>query len=170
MASSPGARTVAVAHSGQRAPDPTGMASTEPPMLELCELASGKSRVLYKGHQGTVNSLAFSPDGLTLASGSSDTTVLLWDIGGVLGQKVLALNEADTEAAWALLAKLEAQPAFAAQRKLIASLATTVPFLKKHLSPAKPPAVDAIQIGHWVNDLDSEAFETRDAALLGLDK
>jgi hypothetical protein len=146
------------------------MAGAEPPTLELCELASGKSRILYKGHQGTINSLAFSPDGLTLASGSGDTTVLLWDVGGTLGQKAVALNAADIDAAWALLAKLEAQPAFVAQRKLIASPAATVPFVKKHLGAAKPPVVDAKLINKWVNDLDSETFATRDDAYRALDK
>ncbi|MCZ2343000.1 MAG: hypothetical protein LC104_14600, partial [Bacteroidales bacterium] len=33
----------------------------------------------YLGHKGLVTAIAFSPDGQTLASGSWDETVRLWD-------------------------------------------------------------------------------------------
>ncbi|MDE0186994.1 MAG: WD40 repeat domain-containing protein [Candidatus Poribacteria bacterium] len=33
-----------------------------------------------KGHAAYIASLAFSPDGSTLGSGSYDGTVLLWDV------------------------------------------------------------------------------------------
>ena len=44
-----------------------------------------KARLI--GHTGIVDSIAFSPDGHTLASGSQgqDSTVLLWDVDAILG-------------------------------------------------------------------------------------
>jgi WD40 repeat protein len=41
---------------------------------------SGKLLATFTGHRWRVTALAFSPDGKTLATGSLDTTVLLWDL------------------------------------------------------------------------------------------
>jgi WD40 repeat protein len=48
--------------------------------IQLWELASCKVRAELVGHQGTVRCLAFSLDSRLLASGSEDTTVLVWDM------------------------------------------------------------------------------------------
>ena len=47
----------------------------------LFDLATGKPSATYEGHAGLVTALAWAPDGKTLASGSTDTTVLVWEAG-----------------------------------------------------------------------------------------
>src|SRR5262249_14066614 len=44
------------------------------------DVASGKEVRRFAGHQGHVAALAFSADGKTLASGSGDGTVGVWDV------------------------------------------------------------------------------------------
>lgn len=54
---------------------------------EVCKLwnvATGKQLAALAGHTSSiVRSVAFSPDGKTLASGCSDTTIKLWDVSSV---------------------------------------------------------------------------------------
>ena len=46
----------------------------------IYDVYTGKEVDLFTGHTGIVDSVSFSPDGMTLASGSRDETVRLWDI------------------------------------------------------------------------------------------
>jgi WD40 repeat protein len=48
--------------------------------IRLHDLASGKELLRLRGHKDQITALAFSRDGKKLASGSLDTTVLVWDV------------------------------------------------------------------------------------------
>ncbi len=47
-----------------------------------------KQGIIFTGHQQTVRTVAWSPDGMTLASGADDAQLLLWGTDGTVRQRI----------------------------------------------------------------------------------
>ena len=71
-------------------PDRTRLAAGGTTGIWLYDARTGAEISLITGHSFRVNAVAFSPDGLTLASGSRDDTVRLWDVA--TGQEISILT------------------------------------------------------------------------------
>src|SRR5262249_43901280 len=115
-----------------------------------------------KGHQGYATALEFSPDGKSLASGSRDTTVLLWDMRPFTAKAKPQAMDADAEARWNDLLSADATRAYDAMCALVAAPNKVVAFLKEHLHPVAPP--DPEKVKRLIGDLDSEQFDVRKRA------
>jgi WD40 repeat protein len=59
--------------------------------LKVWDLATRKARAFYRGDTGRVMSVAFSPDGKTVAAGVRDGAIRLWDVAS--GEERLCLRE-----------------------------------------------------------------------------
>ncbi|HEX3147337.1 MAG TPA: hypothetical protein VHR66_04595 [Gemmataceae bacterium] len=51
--------------------------------MRLWDPKTGKELAVLKGHSRWVYTVAFSPDGKTLASGQQDGVILLWDVPAI---------------------------------------------------------------------------------------
>lgn len=132
--------------------------------VQLRELTSGSLRAEFTGHHGPVSSLTLSADGKILASGSSDTTVILWDLTSRAQHPPSALLARELERLWTELGSQDARRAYRAMWRLAASPQEAVAMLADKLEPEGDKAPSAADIARWIRQMDDERFATRERA------
>jgi WD40 repeat protein len=147
--------------------------TAEENIVRVFEIANGKQVASFEGHHSAITSVSFAPDGKSLASGSGDSTILLWDLVGRLRNERNAkpLTTAELEACWQDLVGADAAQAYRAVGDLVVSGDAAVALLKMRLSPVPiPDATLARRSSQLVADLGSDAFATRQKAAVELEK
>lgn len=131
--------------------------------VPVLEVASGQPRRVFAGHTDHVASVAFSPDGKILATGSSDTTILLWDMKRRDGPDMAEKPPAERlRSYWADLASHDAARAYDAILAFEAMPGPGVAFLAGRLQPVAP--VSPGEVAKAIADLDGDSFEGRQEA------
>jgi RNA polymerase sigma factor (sigma-70 family) len=115
------------------------------------------------GHDDTINALTFT--GGTLATGSADSTILLWDTAGAAAR--LPEPNGDTVRSWQALAGEDAKAAYEAMRALAASPAATIRRVRERVTPAAP--LDEKWLAERFRNLDAPKFADRDRATRDLE-
>jgi WD40 repeat protein len=126
------------------------------------ETASGQIAWRRTGHQGDIRTLAFAPDGLALASGSLDASILMWDLAPPDWQTARlpeTFSEKDLERLWQELAGKDAAAGYRAIWDLAARPDQVAAWLESKLT-----ADPALPIAQWLADLQADQFAVREKA------
>lgn len=154
------------------APDERCVAVTYPGQpLMVVELATGQVRWRFESPETGNVSLAFSPNGRLLASGSVDRTVLMWDLTGRSADGTLRpikLSRNQLQGLWDDLKSADGETTQRAIWALVAGADNAVPFLGEKIKSWR--SVDARRIAALIHDLGSESFQTRTKAEKELDE
>jgi WD40 repeat protein len=134
----------------------------------LWDLAHGREWQRFKGFNAGVTWLAFSPDGLRLLSGMTDSTLLVWEVRPSEAGPADKLGEAGLKKAWADLAGADAPRAFQARWALASAPDEAIPFLKRRLRRAQPADPQVLRM--LLADLGSDQFALRSKAQTELEK
>jgi RNA polymerase sigma factor (sigma-70 family) len=130
--------------------------------VHLWEIASGKERFVFTGHDAAVFSMDFSADGALLAAASRDVPIYLWSVYGLQKSIEGNLTYDVRKQFWQQLADPDAGLAFKAICELIAHKNEAVTLLEEAWK-GMPRATEK-QTRQWVEALSSEQFAVRKSA------
>lgn len=139
--------------------------------VELWDAQRGRLVHVFRGHDSSVTVVAFSADVRKLVSGSSDTTLLVWDLASVLARQPRGATPLQAETLahlWQDLGAVDPQRAAGAMARLVDAPGQSVPWLRARLRPGVAP--DRALVQRLLKQLDGEAFADREAASRALEK
>ncbi len=148
--------------------DPTG---NQGGPFRCYDTYTGKLIAERKGHRGPVSALVVSQDGRRLATGSWDTTVLIWNLADLRAPgppEIKHHSPSKLESLWSALAGGSASTAHQAMSELIADREQTVRLCRERLRPAAAP--DRQRIARLLADLEDDRFAVREKATAELEK
>jgi Tol biopolymer transport system component len=137
----------------------------------LWDIAGGQQVRSFGDHGGWVWHVAYSPSGRSVASASSDGTVVVWELAPApeAGPR-RNFSQREMEDLWRDLAATDAGRAWRAVWTLSTGEPKVVAFLAERIRPVEAPRFDKQQVEQWVADLDSEEFAVRTRASAELEK
>jgi hypothetical protein len=135
-------------------------------MVQVWETASGSIRHTFNGHLKETRTVAFSPDSRLLASGSDDSTVVVWDLEAVAVPPELRV--AKSEHLWRSLAGPDAAAAYMWIKVLALRPNDAVTLIGENTKPASPEAGGPAVVKRLIAQLDAKSYRDREAATKSL--
>ncbi len=151
-------------------PDGRWLAYGDELAIHLWDKTSATELRTITGHDAPITCLAFSPDSKILASGSFDTTILLWDFAALTTRQPGApplLDDRAIDSAWERLASPDAAEAYKAALVLQSDPKKSMPWLADHLKSTVPPNITQIQ--GWLAELGDSRYAIRERATRSLE-
>jgi RNA polymerase sigma factor (sigma-70 family) len=139
--------------------------------IRIYEVCTGQERCRFECREDKGElSLAFSPDCRTLAMGSLDVTVLLWDLTGPPPKSGAGapLTAGELDELWNHLKNRNGEQAYRSLWKLVRAPRQATAYLAKRLRPA--PRLDLKHVDDLIRDLRDSRFIVRQRATTELAK